>query len=250
MGFVCGMKFKWRICFLLTTALMTAPFVRSQAQVTTSPTNDVPTLKDLMATNSVVTNTVGIVLVKISPGLWAGKFDTTQDAYEKIMPSDPSAFKGAGRPVDSVSWNDAIDFCKKLTTSEKDQLPDKYSYTLPTQSQWDALVADASLKDAVMKLNNHGISSTAVAGSLGPNNLGLYDMRGNVWAWCLDSHNPAVRVLRGGAWDTVAEASARIDCRNYFSIANDKPQNNSGFRVILTDSASPSPAPPKNTGSY
>jgi formylglycine-generating enzyme required for sulfatase activity len=149
-----------------------------------------------------------------------------------------------------VSWNDAIDFCKKLTTSEKEQLPDKYSYNLPTQSQWENLVADASLKDAVMKLNNHGISSTAAVGSLGPNNLGLYDMRGNVWALCLDSHNPAVRVLRGGAWDTVSEASARIECCNYFSISNDKPQNNSGFRVILTDSASPSLAPPKNTGSY
>jgi hypothetical protein len=248
MGFVSGMKITWRICFSLATALVALPLVRSQAQDATSPTNEVPTLKDLMATNSVVTNTVGIVLVKISPGLWAAKYDTTQDAYQRIKHSNPSAFKGADRPVDSESWNDATDFCTKLTSNEKDQLPDGYSYSLPTQSQWEALVADASLKDAVMKLNDQSISSTAVVGSLGPNSLGLYDMRGNVWAWCLDSNDPAVRVLRGGAWDTVAEPTSRIVFRWYYSLANDQPRNDFGFRVILRDS--PNPAPPKNTGSY
>jgi formylglycine-generating enzyme required for sulfatase activity len=201
-----------------------------------------------MATNSVVTNTVGIVLVKISPHLWAAKYDTTQDAYQQIMHSNPSAFKGATRPVDSESWDDATDFCSKLTSKEKDQLPDGYIYSLPTQSQWETLVADASLKDAVMQFNNQSISSTAVVGSLGPNNLGLYDMRGNVWAWCLDSHDPAVRVLRGGAWDTHAEPTTRIVFRWYYSLANDQPRNDFGFRVILTDS--PNPAPPKNTSSY
>ena len=229
------MKIKWR--FLLATALLALPFVQAKAQDAANPTNEVPTLKDLMATNSIVTNTVGIILVKISPGLWAAKFDVTQNAYQQVMHRNPSAFKGATRPVDSVSWDDATGFCAKLTTSEKDQLPDGSSYNLPTQSQWETLVADASLQDAVMKLNNSSVNSTAPVGSLGPNNLGLYDMRGNVWAWCLDSHDDAVRVSRGGAWDTVAEPSARIECRNYFSIANDKPQNDNGFRIVLNSAA-------------
>ncbi len=237
MGFVNGMKITWRICFLLATALITLASVQSQAQDATSPTNEAPTLKDLMATNSVVTNTVGIILIKISPGLWAAKYDTTQEAYQRIMHSNPSAFKGADRPVDSLSWNDAMDFCSKLTSDEKDQLPDGYSYSLPTQSQWESLVGDASLKDAVMKLNDPGISSTAVVGSLGPNNFGLYDMRGNVWTWCLDSNDPAVRVLRGGAWDTVVEPTSRIVFRWYYSLDNDKPRNDFGFRVILSGPA-------------
>ena len=66
-----------------------------------------------------------------------------------------------------------------------------------------------------MKLNNNSASSTADVGSLGPNSLGLYDTRGNVWAWCLDSHDPAVHVLRGGAWDTTDEPSSRIVFRWY-----------------------------------
>jgi formylglycine-generating enzyme required for sulfatase activity len=248
MGFVSGMKITWRICFLLSAALVTLPFIQSQAQDATTPTNGVPTLKDLMATNSAVTNTVGIILVKISPGLWAAKYDTTQDAYQRIMHTNPSAFKGADRPVDSESWNDATDFCTKLTTNEKDQLPDGYIYSLPTQSQWETLVGDASLKDAVMKLNDQSISSTAVVGSLGPNSSGLYDMRGNVWAWCLDSNDPAVRVLRGGAWDTVAEPTSRIVFRWYYSLANDQPRSDFGFRVVLTNVSNP--APTKNSGVY
>jgi formylglycine-generating enzyme required for sulfatase activity len=228
------MKLNWRFCFFAFATMVAVPALYGQAKDAPNPTNDVPTLKEMMATNSVVTNTVGIILVKISPGFWAGEFDTTQDAYRQVMHSNPSVFKGADRPVDSVSWDDAIDFCTKLTANEKDQLPEGYSYNLPTQSQWETLVADASLKDAVMKLNNSGISSTAVVGSLGPNSLGLYDMRGNVWAWCLDSNDPAVRVLRGGAWDTVAEPTSRIVFRWYYSLANDKPRDDFGFRVVLT----------------
>lgn len=223
--------------YLLAAVLAVVPWRTIVAQEAAISTNEEPALKDLMATNSIVTNTVGIILVKISPGFWVAKFDTTQKAYEKVMQGNPGAFKGADHPVDSVSWNDAIDFCRKLTARETGQLPDDYRYNLPTQSQWESLVANASLKDAVMKLNDSSINSTAPVGSLGPNSLGLYDMRGNVWAWCLDSHDPAVRVLRGGAWDTITEPSSRIECRNYFSVANDKPKNDYGFRVVLTGPA-------------
>lgn len=246
MRFVYAMKIKWRICFLLATALIALSFLQSQAQDTTIPTNEVPTLKDLMATNSVVTNTVGIILLKISPGLWAAKYETTQDAYQQTLKKNPSAFKGADHPVDSVSWNDATAFCTKLTSMEKTELPNGYSYTLPTQDQWLTLMGNASLKDAVMKLNNSGCSSTATVGSLGANNLGLYDTRGNVMEWCLDPQDKPFRVLCGGAWDTFLPVNARPEFRWYAK--PDETKNSYGFRVILTDS--PNPAPPKSTGGY
>ncbi|MEI9959996.1 MAG: hypothetical protein WDM76_02350 [Limisphaerales bacterium] len=86
-------------------------------------TNDVPTLKELMTSNNIVTNTVGIVLVKISPDLWAGKYEVTQTAYQKLTRSNPSEFRGPQNPVDSVSWNDAVDFCGKLSSSESKNCP-------------------------------------------------------------------------------------------------------------------------------
>jgi formylglycine-generating enzyme required for sulfatase activity len=228
------MKFTRNNFFFLAAITITFFARQVRAQDAAATTNDVPTLKELMATNSVVTNTVGIVLVKISPGLWASKFETTQDAYRQIMHANPSAFKGAERPVDSVSWNDAMTFCQKLTAKEKtaDELPDGFSYSLPTESQWENLVANASLKDAVMKLNDANISSTAAVGSLAPNSLGLYDLRGNVMEWCLDSHDPSYHVLRGGGWDTLDEPSSRLVFR-WFAKPEDKLQNDFGFRIIL-----------------
>ena len=188
-----------------------------------------------MSTNSVVTNTVGVVLVRISPGLWAGKFETTQDAYQQTMHGNPSAFKNPQRPVDSVSWNDAMAFCQKLTSKEKAMLPDDFSYTLPTQDQWLALMGNAALSDAVMKLNNGNISSTAVVGSLGANSLGLYDTRGNVMEWCLDPQDQPYRVLKGGAWDTTVPVNARPEFRWFAQ--PDESKTSFGFRVILTGPA-------------
>jgi len=184
------MKMNWKSSVILAATLFALPALPIRAQNAAGETNGValPTLKQLMASNNIVTNTVGLVLVKISPGLWAGKFETTQDAYKKIAGGNPSAFPGATRPVDSVSWNDAMAFCAKLTAKEQaaSELPDGYSYTLPTQDQWLKLMGDAGLNAAVMKLNNPQCSSTATAGSLGANSLGLYDTRGNVMEWCLD----------------------------------------------------------------
>lgn len=193
-------------------------------------TNAVP-LKDLMASSDVLTNTVGMVLVKISPTLWAGKFEVTQKEFQKVMDSNPSVFSGGSRPVDSVTWNNAMTFCSQLTAREKDQLPEGFQYSLPTESQWEMLADSASLKDAVMKLNGN-YNSTAPVGSLGPNSLGLYDTRGNVMEWCLDSHDPSYHVLRGGAWDTDVEPSSRIEFRFYAQDPAQK-QNDFGFRVVL-----------------
>jgi formylglycine-generating enzyme required for sulfatase activity len=234
------MKMNWQITLFLAVALFVLP---AAAQTSANPTNnagatatnDVPTLKDLMSTNSVVTNSVGLVLVEISPGLWAGKFETTQDAYEQTVHGNPSAFIGKQKPVDSVSWNDAMAFCQQLTAKEKSELPDGYSYTLPTQAQWLTLMGGASLSDAVMKLNNGNISSTATVGSLGANSLGLYDTRGNVMEWTLDPQDKPYRVLKGGAWDTFLPVNARPEF--YWYAKPDEAKNSYGFRVILSGPA-------------
>ena len=226
------MKMNWQTNVFLAAALFVLPAVPATAQDNTNPTNTAPTLKQLMSTNSVITNTVGVVLVRISPGLWAGKFETTQDAYQQVIHGNPSAFKNPQRPVDSVSWNDAMAFCQRLTDKEKAALPDGFSYMLPTQDQWLALMGDAALPDAVMKLNNGDISSTAIVGSRGANSLALYDTRGNVMEWCLDPQDQPYRVLKGGAWDTMLPVNARSEFRWYAQ--PDESKNSYGFRVILT----------------
>jgi formylglycine-generating enzyme required for sulfatase activity len=230
------MKMNWKASLIMAAILSALPVLQIRAQDATGETNDaaVVTLKQLMTSNNIVTNTVGIVLVKISPGLWAGKFETTQSAYEKIAHGNPSAFKGTEKPVDSVSWRDAMNFCASLTAGEQaNDLPPGFAYTLPTQSQWLMLMGDASVKDAVMKLNNPPCSSTATVGSLGANSLGLYDTRGNVMEWCLDGPDNNTHVLKGGAWDTFLEVNARPEFHWY--APPDEKKNSYGFRVILTN---------------
>jgi formylglycine-generating enzyme required for sulfatase activity len=238
------MKMNWQTTLYLVAALFVLPALPATAQDSPDSTNDVPTLKQLMSTNSVVTNTVGVVLVKISPGLWAGKFETTQDAYQQTIHGNPSAFKNPQRPVDSVSWNDAMAFCQRLTDKEKAGLPDGFSYTLPTQDQWLKLMGNAAIPDAVMKLNNGNISSTAMVGSLGANSLGLYDTRGNVMELCLDPQDQPYRVLKGGAWDTFLPVNARPEFRWYAK--PDEAKNSFGFRVILSDASNSAPASSKS----
>jgi formylglycine-generating enzyme required for sulfatase activity len=241
------MKISRRLLALLVIAsLSVAPtLTRAQddtAKTTTSDSDQNATtidsdtnapLKELMLKSDQVTNTVGIVLKKISSGLWVGVYEVTQKSYQKVMGSNPSAFQGGERPVDSVNWNDAVAFCQKLTEQERkaDELPKGYHYNLPTQSQWENFVGDASLNDAVMSLNMPRRSSTAPVGSLGPNNYGLYDTRGNVMEWCLDPQDKPYRVLRGGAWDTYIDINARPEFREYS--APDLTKNDYGFRVVL-----------------
>jgi len=237
------MKIDRRFWTLLIVALLASLPASGRAQDTTtsdsdtaasdSNTNTALTLKDLMDASDQVTNTAGMVLVKISPTLWAGMYEVTQDAYQQVMGSNPSAFPGPDHPVDSVTWNNAMAFCKKLTESEQQahQLPKGFSYNLLTQAQWEKLVDNASLNDAVMSLNGQRHSSSESVGGLGANSYGLYDMRGNVMEWCLDPQDKPYRVLRGGAWDTFIEINARVDFREYS--APDKTKKDYGFRVVL-----------------
>ena len=77
--------------------------------------------------------------VTISKDFWMGKYEVTQEQYQAIMGKNPSEFVGDNYPVETVSWNDAMDFCSKLTAIERraNRLPDGYEYTLPTEEQWE-----------------------------------------------------------------------------------------------------------------
>ena len=191
-----------------------------------------PDIKELVNEAS-FTNASGMLMVKISPGLWVGKYEVTQEEYQKVTGGNPSRTQGPHNPVDSVSWNDARTFCAKLDEAEKveEMLPEGFGYTLPTQAQWESFVAGAPLKDAVTSEKNSR-AGTAPVGSLAENSLGLCDVRGNVWEFCLDPKDKPYRVLRGGGWNTWYEPNLRLEFRWYASGPDDR-KDNFGFRCIL-----------------
>ena len=193
-------------------------------------TNEVD-IKELMKLPS-FTNDTGMVMVKISDGLWAGAYEVTQEEYQKIAGSNPSRFQGGRNPVESVTWNEAMAFCGRLTEAEekKKMLPEGFAYTLPTQAQWESLAAGAELKDAITS-SALTRSSTAPVGTLGATGPGLYDIRGNVCEWCLDPQDGAFRVARGASWETFIEINLRPVFRWYEQ--PDNRRDKIGFRVVL-----------------
>ena len=76
--------------------------------------------------------------VTLTEGFYLGKYEVTQEEYEKVMGGNPSIFKGKKLPVEMVNWNDAMEFCKRLTELEKDEWVSKgWNYVLPTEAQWE-----------------------------------------------------------------------------------------------------------------
>jgi formylglycine-generating enzyme required for sulfatase activity len=231
----------------------TNPAAAPGATASASSTNPAPAIAPLGTTNKIsikdlmkeqsFTNSTGMVMVKISSILWAGKYEVTQEEYQKVAGANPSQFRGDRNPVDSVSYNDALGFCGQLIEAEAKEkmLPEGFKYTLPTQDQWHALMDSASLADGVIS-QGAPRSGTAPVGSLGPNSLGLYDTRGNVMEWCLDPEDKPYRVLLGGAWDTSIEVNLRPEFRVYSKGPDDK-QNDFGFRCVMVSGGTVSSQP-------
>ncbi|NCC53719.1 MAG: formylglycine-generating enzyme family protein, partial [Spartobacteria bacterium] len=172
--------------------------------------------------------------VRISEPYWMGKYEVTQREYQQVMGENPSKFKGTRNPVEEVSWNKAVEFCRKLTEQEQrtGRLPAEYEYTLPSEAQWEYaarggekskgyVYAGSDSIGEIAWYNGNSGSKTHEVGGLKANELGLYDMSGNVWEWCMDkwhgsyngaptdgsvwlSGNSSGRVLRGGCWGNSA----------------------------------------------
>lgn len=164
---------------------------------------------------------------------YIGEFQVTQDLWEAVTGENPSRFKGARRPVESVSWDDIHDkFLPRLR-----ELTGQ-NYRLPTEAEWEYAArggpwwenegyryAGSDLLKQVGWYDENSGGETREVGLLLPNALGLYDMSGNVWEWCEDSWHENYEgapgdgrvwaggdenraVLRGGSWYYTAH-----DCR-------------------------------------
>jgi formylglycine-generating enzyme required for sulfatase activity len=175
--------------------------------------------------------------VNISRPFYLGAFLVTQSQYESVMGKNPSFFtkaKGGGpdHPVDSVSWNDAVKFCDRLSDQPEEEARSR-SYRLPTEAEWEyacraGTVTPFSFGERITTKTAHfatgmafdksgGIARTAPVGSMPPNPFGLYDMHGNLQEWVNDYYGeyyyqdslakdppgPAKgteRVIRGGCY--------------------------------------------------
>jgi formylglycine-generating enzyme required for sulfatase activity len=191
--------------------------------------------------------------VTLTKPYWLGATEVTQGQWKAVMGNNPSVFKGDPLPVENLVWNDAMEFCRRLTGREQDagRLPDGYVYTLPTEAQWEyackagaAVDSAATLGAAAWYSANSGAMTHPVA-TKEANPWGLSDMKGNVWEWCLDWYDdqlegdatdpagPAsgsLRVLRGGGWDDPQQF-----CRAAFRAGGNPAgrKDDLGFRVAL-----------------
>ncbi len=161
-------------------------------------------------------------------GFWIGKYEVTQAEWRAVMGENPSNNEGCDQcPVEQVSWDDVQKFIKELNRQTGK------NYRLPTEAEWEyaARGGQKSNKTKFAGSQNLGAvgwysdnsSKTHPVGGKAPNELGIYDMSGNVWEWCADWYgdyssgsqtNPkgpgsgSYRVLRGGSWINVIWAVA------------------------------------------
>ncbi len=135
--------------------------------------------------------------VTLTRGFYLGKHEVTQTQWKKVMGTNPSNCKGADRPVEMVSWNDAMEFCKKLTEMEKKagRVPQGMAYQLPTEAQWEyacraGTTTVYSWGDSISSKNasydRDYDDGTTPVGKYPANPWGFHDMHGNVDEWCAD----------------------------------------------------------------
>ncbi|MEG4288837.1 formylglycine-generating enzyme family protein [Microcoleus sp. C2C3] len=182
------------------------------------------------------------------PTFYAGKYAITQAQWEAVMRNNPSYCNCKGskkRPVEQVSWHDAVKFCEKLSqTTGK-------TYRLLSEAEWEYACRAGTTtpfhlgETSSLELVNYDLNYSTTVGSFPPNAFGLYDMHGNVWEWCSDKWHDNYdgaptdgsswktgtnndRLLRGGSW-----YSKPCDCRsaNRHHCAPEDVNRGIGFRV-------------------
>jgi formylglycine-generating enzyme required for sulfatase activity len=216
------------------------------------------------------------------PTFFMGKYPVTQAQWQAVaslpqinreLQPNPSRFEGANRPVEEVSWYDAVEFCARLS-----QHTDK-SYSLPSEAQWEYACRAGTKtpfhfgETITSELANYCATQTYGAGEKGTyreqttevgslnaaNNFGLYDMHGNVWEWCLDywHSNYQGAPIDGSTWfnndDKLFNESGRANlrggswlnnpdyCRSAFRYYSNCHSRNHdfGFRVVCANSHKP-----------
>ena len=190
--------------------------------------------------------------VTLKKDFYIGKTEVTQAQWIAVMGYNPSKFKGRDLPVEMVSWLEAREFCDKLNQNGK--APAGYKFTLPTEAQWEYAAHGGKMSkgfkysgsnnvDDVAWYSGNSGRQTHRVGTKKPNELGLYNMCGNVWEWCIGDWNSnrenqdisrssagAGRVHRGGSWmDTESYCRCSGRSGGDFGLRS----GNLGFRLAL-----------------
>ena len=185
---------------------------------------------------------------------YIGKFLVTQKEWQEVMGDNPSHFKGDDLPVERVSWKEIRYFLEELNAKTGK------TYRLPTEAEWEYAArggassrgykyAGSNSLDEVAWYDGNSSASTHPVGQKKANELGLYDMSGNVWEWCaddshdnyynapstsrawIDSPRASDRVYRGGSWFSSA-LLCRVSTRNGNThLCRD---GNLGFRLAMS----------------
>jgi formylglycine-generating enzyme required for sulfatase activity len=193
--------------------------------------------------------------VTITRSFWLGKHEVTQAEYQAVMGVNPSSFKGdVNRPVDTITWDQAVEFCRKLTDRERaaGRINAQQAYRLPTEAEWEYAARAGTTGARHGDLNVIAWWSGNTEGESHPvnqkaaNAWGFHDMLGNVWEWCSDRYGAypggsmtdpagpvsgAIRVYRGGSSRNEAD-TVRSAYRN--GGAPSDHFDNLGFRLALS----------------
>jgi formylglycine-generating enzyme required for sulfatase activity len=175
-------------------------------------------------------------MVTLTQGFWLLDHEVTQQEYQAIMGRNPSNYRGEDLPVERVTWQDAVDFCNKLTEKDRKEgrIAPNQEYRLPSEAEWEyacragtkgPLYVDykdrSKEMDAIAWWDGNARKTRPVKQKL-PNAFGLYDMIGNVKERCFDWYDAypsgdvtdpkgpnsgSRRVSRGGGWDAVARGA-------------------------------------------
>ena len=173
-------------------------------------------------------------------GFFIGQTEVTQELWEAVMGSNPSNFKGKDNPVENVNWNECQDFLTKLN-----KLTGK-DYRLPTEDEWEFAAQGGNMSqgyeysgsdsfDLVAWCWNNSEGKTHPVKMKAANELGLYDMSGNVFEWCEDvillDDTIQARAIRGGSWWVDDVDACRISCKRCIWPSNN--EDSIGFRLAL-----------------
>ena len=207
--------------------------------------------------------------VTISQNFYMGSTEVTQAQWQKVMGNNPSKFQGHELPVEQISWEEAVEFCKRLSEMPEEKKAGR-KYRLPTEAEWEYACRAGTTTPYHFGSELNGrqancngtdpygtetegpyLKKITIVGKYPANAWGLYDMHGNVWECCADWYGDyptgsvtdpsgpvtgSSCVRRGGGWSFIA-----VVCRsaNRFGVGPSLHTGYLGFRVVMTSSENP-----------